>query len=91
VATTARRIELPIERLDVTAYTVPTEQPQSDGTLEWDSTTIVIVEVAAGGERGLGYTYVDATAAQLTDRRLITRGSDGPQAAAACSPRSDCY
>ena len=30
------------------AYTVPTERPESDGTLEWDSTTIVVVRVHAG-------------------------------------------
>ena len=48
-----------IESLAVSAYTVPTDAPEADGTLRWDSTTIVLVEVAAGGERGLGYTYGD--------------------------------
>jgi L-alanine-DL-glutamate epimerase-like enolase superfamily enzyme len=67
---TALRVEFPIERLDVAAYTLPTERPESDGTLEWDSTTMVIVEVSAGGERGLGYTYSDASAAQLIVGRL---------------------
>ena len=43
--------------LRVSAFTVPTEEPESDGTLEWDSTTLVLVEVEAGGRRGLGYTY----------------------------------
>ena len=42
----------PLERLDVSAYTIPTDAPESDGTLEWDSTTIVVVEVAAGGDDG---------------------------------------
>jgi len=60
VATTAKWTEPAVERLDVAAYTVPTDRPESDGTLEWDSTTIVIVELTAGGERGLGYTYADA-------------------------------
>ncbi|MGH3029441.1 MAG: enolase C-terminal domain-like protein [Gaiellaceae bacterium] len=78
MATTAKRTEHAVERLDVAAYTVPTDRPESDGTLEWDSTTIVIVELAAGGERGLGYTYADASAAQLIDRRLrkIVEGAD---------------
>lgn len=78
MATTAQRVELPVERLHVAAYTVPTEEPQSDGTLDWDSTTIVIVEVAAGREFGLGYTYADASAAQLIDRRLrkVVEGTD---------------
>jgi hypothetical protein len=37
------------------AYVVPTDAPGADGTIEWDSTTIVIAE--AGGERGVGYSY----------------------------------
>jgi L-alanine-DL-glutamate epimerase-like enolase superfamily enzyme len=43
--------------LRVSAFTVPTEDPESDGTLEWDSTTLILVEAEAGGRRGLGYTY----------------------------------
>jgi L-alanine-DL-glutamate epimerase-like enolase superfamily enzyme len=53
----ATRVEVEVERVHATAYTIPTDAPESDGTLEWDSTTIVVVEVEAGGERGLGYTY----------------------------------
>lgn len=56
MATVAQRVDVPVERLDVSAYTVPTDRRESDGTLEWDSTTLVVVEIAAGGERGLGYT-----------------------------------
>ena len=36
----------------VPAYTIPTDEPESDGTLEWDSTTIVVVEAHAGGMTG---------------------------------------
>jgi L-alanine-DL-glutamate epimerase-like enolase superfamily enzyme len=81
----ALRAEVPIERLDVAAYTVPTDRPESDGTLEWDSTTIVVVEAAAGTERGLGYTYSDASAAQLIERRLrrVIEGGDAMAVAAA--------
>ena len=46
-----------IATLDATAYTVPTERPESDGTFEWDSTTIVIVEISSGDVTGIGYTY----------------------------------
>lgn len=52
------------------AYTVPTERPESDGTLEWDSTTIVVVEIEAEGGRGLGYTYCDAAAARVVESVL---------------------
>ena len=55
----------PVERLDVHAYTIPTDAPESDGTLEWDSTTIVVVEAHAGEKTGLGYTYCDAAAAEV--------------------------
>jgi hypothetical protein len=50
-------MNVPIRQIDVSAYTIPTESPESDGTLVWDSTTIVVVEAHAGGEVGLGYTY----------------------------------
>ncbi len=46
-----------VERIEVAAFTVPTDQPESDGTLTWDSTTIVVVEAHGGGRTGLGYTY----------------------------------
>lgn len=52
-----------IEGVDVSAFTVPTEEPESDGTFEWDSTTVVVVEVHAGGLRGTGYTYAHHAAA----------------------------
>jgi L-alanine-DL-glutamate epimerase-like enolase superfamily enzyme len=51
-----------IERTAVSAYTVPTDAPESDGTLEWQSTTIVVVEVEADGCVGLGYTYAHRAA-----------------------------
>ncbi|MGE3274694.1 MAG: enolase C-terminal domain-like protein [Vicinamibacterales bacterium] len=54
----------------VSAYTVPTSAPESDGTFEWTSTTIVIVELDGGGMCGLGYTYADASAAEVA-RDLI--------------------
>jgi L-alanine-DL-glutamate epimerase-like enolase superfamily enzyme len=67
-----------VERLSVGAYTVPTEQPESDGTLEWDSTTIVVVELEAAGRTGLGFTYGPRAVATLIDEKLapIVHGSD---------------
>ena len=35
-----------IESLDVSAFVIPTATHESDGTLEWDSTTLVLVEVS---------------------------------------------
>src|SRR5215208_1367439 len=45
-----------VEGLQALAYTVPTPEPETDGTLEWDATTIVVVEARAGGHAGVGYT-----------------------------------
>ena len=53
-----------LARLDTRVYRVPTDRPEADGTYQWDSTTIVVVEaVAADGTRGLGYSYTAAAAA----------------------------
>jgi hypothetical protein len=51
--------------LDVSAYTVPTDAPEGDGTYTWDKTTMVLVEVTAGGKHGVGYTYADTATAKL--------------------------
>ncbi|HVU18224.1 MAG TPA: enolase C-terminal domain-like protein [Candidatus Didemnitutus sp.] len=46
-----------IDRLEVRAFRVPTDRPESDGTLEWDHTGLVVVKVGCGRTRGLGWTY----------------------------------
>lgn len=60
----------PIEEIAVSAYRVPTDRPESDGTLEWDSTTIVVVELTAGGKRGIGFTYADRAVALVIEDHL---------------------
>ena len=47
-------------------YVVPTTfdgEPmnESDGTAKWDSTTVLVVEIDAGGRTGLGYAYTSST------------------------------
>ena len=59
------RAATPITGVSAAAYTVPTEAPEADGTLAWDSTTIVLAEVTAGGRTGLGYSYAHAAAAEV--------------------------
>ena len=61
---------LEVERLDVSAQTIPTDGAESDGTLEWDSTTIVLVEAHGGGQTGIGWTYGDAAAGSLIESKL---------------------
>jgi L-alanine-DL-glutamate epimerase-like enolase superfamily enzyme len=52
------------------AYRIPTDRPEADGTLSWDATTMVVVDVHAGGHSGLGYTYVHGCAAALIESVL---------------------
>jgi len=59
-----------IERVETSAYILPTESPESDGTLEWNATTLVVVQIAAGGERGIGYTYAHEATARLIQKTL---------------------
>jgi L-alanine-DL-glutamate epimerase-like enolase superfamily enzyme len=56
--------------MKVLTFEIPTDEPESDGTLEWDSTTIVVVEVEARGETGIGYTYGDASVGSLIESKL---------------------
>ncbi len=61
---------MPDRAIDVRAYRIPTKSPESDGTLEWDATTLVYVEVQAGGQTGIGYTYADVATAKLVETML---------------------
>lgn len=68
----------PLQTLEVSAYKIPTDSPESDGTLKWDATTLVLVEARAGGMTGIGYSYADtATATLIRDKLLdVVRGGD---------------
>ena len=70
--------DVAVEGIEVSAYTVPTDSPESDGTLRWDSTTMVLVEASAGGERGLGYTYGDVSVGKFVESKLagVVEGAD---------------
>jgi L-alanine-DL-glutamate epimerase-like enolase superfamily enzyme len=65
-----RDIEVPIERLDVSAYVVPTDGPESDGTLEWHHTLLLLVEAGGGGQSGLGYSYAGYGSAAVVKELL---------------------
>ncbi|MBV8513875.1 MAG: mandelate racemase, partial [Acidobacteria bacterium] len=67
-----------IEGLSVTAASIPTSSPESDGTLAWNKTTIVIVEARCDGVTGVGYTYADACIATLIEGMLqdVVKGRD---------------
>lgn len=82
---TAFRENTPIERIDVSAYRIPTDKPESDGTLEWDSTTLVVVEATSGKHCGLGFTYADVSTARLIQDKLagVVRNRDALDIASA--------
>ncbi|MGI9115448.1 MAG: enolase C-terminal domain-like protein [Chthoniobacterales bacterium] len=54
-----------IREIRVSAYRIPTDAHESDGTFEWDATTLVLVEATAGDVTGIGFTYADTATARL--------------------------
>jgi len=77
----------PIEGLDVGVYTIPTDQPEADGTMQWSSTTAVTVRAHADGCTGLGWTYAAAAAGDVVRELLadVVRGRDALDVRAAWS------
>src|SRR4051794_7475049 len=59
-----------IQQLQISAYTIPTQTPEADGTLQWDSTTLILVEITGGGKTGTGYTYANSAAAHFIHDNL---------------------
>jgi L-alanine-DL-glutamate epimerase-like enolase superfamily enzyme len=74
-----------VAELRARALTIPTDAPEGDGTLTWDSTTLVVVEVSAEGHTGLGYSYAAGAAAVLVSELLrdeiVGHDALAPQAA----------
>ena len=68
--------DTPIESVEATVYTVPTDAPEADGTLSWESTVMTLVQVRAGGMCGTGWTYGSAACATIVSGKLaaIVRG-----------------
>ncbi len=62
----------------VEVFRVPTDAPEADGTYAWDSTTMVLVHLEAGGKTGFGYTYADESTAKLAHTMLqkVVAGRD---------------
>lgn len=77
--------EARVGRIDPRSYTIPTDAPEADGTIEWDHTTIVVAEVAAGDMTGLGYTYASPAVARLIADVLapVVAGTDAMDLGAA--------
>ena len=71
-------VHVPVGAVRASAFKIPTDAPEADGTFEWDATTLILVEIEGGGRTGLGYTYTDASAAALISTTLAesVRGQD---------------
>jgi L-alanine-DL-glutamate epimerase-like enolase superfamily enzyme len=62
--------EVLIEEVNVSAYKIPTKTTECDGTYCWTHTTLVLVEITAGGMTGIGYTYADTSTAVMIQSLL---------------------
>jgi L-alanine-DL-glutamate epimerase-like enolase superfamily enzyme len=61
-----------IVTVDVSAYTIPTELPEADGTLAWDKTTLVVVDLKTrAGVRGLGFAYGHTAMVDVIKQTLV--------------------
>ena len=63
-----RQVDLRVSRVEASAYTIPTDRPEGDGTLTWDATTMVLVRVSTDDPAlpcGTGWTYAPAAAAMV--------------------------
>ena len=62
--------DVPIGKVRASAFKIPTDAPEADGTLSWDQTTLVVAEVSAAGVTGLGYAYAGDQSAHLISSLL---------------------
>ena len=60
----------PVESVDVSVYTVPTDGPEADSALAWDHTTMVLVQAHAQGVTGLGWAYGSPATAHVITGEL---------------------
>jgi L-alanine-DL-glutamate epimerase-like enolase superfamily enzyme len=59
-----------IEAVEVSAFVIPTETQESDGTHEWNKTTLLVSEVLSGDTKGFGYSFASTAAARLSKEHL---------------------
>jgi len=60
-----------LTRSRVRTFRIPTDSLESDGTLEWDATSLVLVELWCGDLKGFGYTYADLSCARFIEAHLL--------------------
>jgi L-alanine-DL-glutamate epimerase-like enolase superfamily enzyme len=67
-----------VDTVNSAVYVIPTDSRESDGTLSWDSTTLIVVTARAAGAEGLGWTYGSPAVASVVADQLagIVTGTD---------------
>ncbi|MGN8025561.1 enolase C-terminal domain-like protein [Microbacterium sp. 22242] len=72
-----------VDAIRADLFRVPTatgarERPESDGTLTWNATGVLVVRLTAGGATGLGYAYTSPAALAVVEHTLweAVRGRD---------------
>jgi L-alanine-DL-glutamate epimerase-like enolase superfamily enzyme len=77
--------DVSIDSVRAQAFEIPTDKPEADGTISWNSTTLVLVQISGGGKTGIGYTYSGASILELISGKFAAaiEGFDAfnPQAA----------
>lgn len=61
-----------VTELEVSAYSIPTDLPEADGTLAWNQTTLVLVKVTDSDSGGIGWTYADVGAVPIINGHLAS-------------------
>ncbi len=62
---------VPVTGLSAAAYEIPTDRPEADGTLAWNSTVLVVARLRSGDRGGIGWTYAASAAAALIEEKLV--------------------
>ena len=68
-----------VNSVEASTYVIPTDEPEADGTLTWDETTMVVVRATAGDVEGIGWTY-SSPAAQAVVTGLLAGIVEGRSA-----------
>ena len=78
-------LDATVEAIEVAVYTIPTDAPEADGTLTWEATTMVLVEVRSGEICGTGWTYGPPACAHVVTGQLadVVVGGDALDVTAA--------
>jgi L-alanine-DL-glutamate epimerase-like enolase superfamily enzyme len=63
-------VAAPITALTASAYTIPTDSPEADGTLSWNDTTLVVAQAHCDNIVGTGWTYGSPACASLVNGPL---------------------